>query len=146
MSRFSSRALGAIRRHVSSFLTDEIEVRRMEWNEQLDEETLISGYGDGEVIYEGPCRVRPTSQQTEVVGESVMMLRNANITLPHSAPAVHRDDVAVVTASQNPDLIGRWFQVTEERISGQEGYKRVSALSIAPSRLWRGGNVDSESS
>ena len=138
------RALRSARAMISRALVDEVEVRRMEWDHSLNTDTLVSGYDDGEKIYDGPARVRPTSGQNEVVGESVMHMRSAQFTLPHTAPQVRRDDVIRVTDSPNGNLIDRWFQVTEERIAGQEAYKRVEAVSIAPSRQWLGGNVDTE--
>lgn len=142
MTFFNDRALRGVRRFVSRTLVDTIEIRRMTWTHDLDESTLVSGYDSGIVVYSGSARVRPTDQQTEVVGESVMALRNAGITLPHDAPAIHRDDMVQVTDSANSSLVGRWFQVTEERLAGQEGFKRIEVLSIVPSRTWLGSEVD----
>lgn len=142
MRLLSDRALTAIRETVDRGLVDTVEVRRKDWEHTLNEETLVGGYSDGEQVYQGRARIRPTSAQTEAVGESVMMLRNAQITFPDSAPQIRRDDLVRVIDSPNSDLWDRWFHVTEERIAGQEGFKRVTALSIAPSRTWRGGNVD----
>lgn len=140
----TSRGLKTVRRVAGRFLTDHIEVWRMAWTEDLDETTLVSGYDTGEAIYDGPGRVRPTNQQPQVVGESIMALRNAAIMLGHDAPAVHRNDMIKVADSPNPELVNRWFQVVEERWASQEGLKRVEGLAIAPSRLWQGGNVDQE--
>lgn len=142
MTFFSDRALRSVRKFVRRTLVDTVEIRRMTWTHDLDENTLVSGYDSGSVIYTGAARIRPTDQQTEVVGESVMAMRNAGITLPHDAPAIHRDDMVKVTESANSSLVGRWFQVTEERIASQEGFKRVEALSISPSRTWLGSEVD----
>lgn len=142
MRLLSDRALKSIRAVVDRGLVDVVEVRRKDWEHTLNEDTLVGGYGDGEQVYQGRARVRPTNAQTEAVGESVVMLRNAQITFPDSAPQIRRDDLVRVIDSPNSDLWERWFHVTEERIAGQEGFKRVTALSIAPSRTWRGGNVD----
>ena len=144
MTILGHRALKSARRMVSRALVDEVEVRRMKWKNEVDEDTLVSNYDEGETIYTGPARVRPTAGQNETVGESVIHMRSAQFTLPHTAPQVRRDDVIRVMDSPNSDLIDRWFQVTEERIAGQEAYKRVETVSIAPSRQWIGGNVDEE--
>lgn len=144
MTILGKRALKSTRRMIRRALVDEVEIRRMEWDHTLDTETLVSGYDEGTVIYSGEARVRPTAGQNEAVGESVIHMRSAQFTLPHTAPQVRRDDVIRVVDSPNGDLIDRWFQVTEERIAGQEAYKRVEAVSIAPSRQWIGGNVDKE--
>lgn len=142
MTFFNDRALRGVRKFVQKTLTDTVEIRRMSWTHDLDENTLVSGYDSGVVIYAGAARIRSTTQQTEVVGESVMAMRDAGMTMPHDAPAIHRDDMVKVTESPNSTLVGRWFQVTEERIASQEGFKRVEMLSIAPSRTWLGSEVD----
>jgi hypothetical protein len=118
----------------------------MAWDNSLDEDTLVSNYDDGQQIHVGPARVRPTSAQIETVGDSVMLMRNAQITFPYDIPQIRRNDMIRVIDSPTKEVQGRWFQVTEERIAGQEGFTTVQALSIAPSRLWRGGNVDVEAS
>ena len=145
MTFIGTRGLASVRKFVARTLVDTVEVRRMEWEHELNSETLVSGYDSGEVIYTGPARVRPTNGQNEVVGESVMHLRSARVNLLYDAPAIHRNDVIRVTESANPDLVDRWLQVTEVRLASQEGYKRVETISIAPSRQWIGGNVDGES-
>lgn len=142
MTLLTEHALRRIRKTAQRFLTDHLEVWRMTWTEDLNETTLVSGYDTGTMIYEGPGRVRPTSQQQQVVGESVAVFRNAGINLPHDAPSIHRNDVIKVATSQNPTLMGRWFQVVEERWATQEGLRRVEGLAIAPSRLWLGSEVD----
>lgn len=142
MTFFSERALASVRRFVRRTLVDAVEVRRLAWTNDLNETTLVSNYDDGTQIHTGPARVRPTTQQTIAVGESLMATRNARITFPHDVPAIHRDDVIRITDSPNPELIDRWFQVTGERLAAQEGFVSVEVISIAPSRLWQGSSVD----
>lgn len=106
------------RRLVEKHLTDSCRISRDRqgvYDDVLDMNTgqLLSRPLAPEVVYDGPCLVRPTAVGQSVEGARVMERKGYAVRLPHDAPAFFRGDRIVVTASADPDLIGHQLVLTD---------------------------------
>lgn len=152
MSLLSPRMLKTMRRTMNKFMIDEVEVYRIgDQSESIfDPDTITSTPKDGTMIYDGVARLRPTSGPREIaVGESVMVLRDADFSFPWDAPEFQRDDMIFhkgyitglfdenFTEPFAVNATARWFRVTDVTLAGQQATKRCSALQIQPSRVWK---------
>lgn len=118
------------------WMTDEIEIWSPSSSEH-DEDTLIESHIEGEKLYEGQARVRPTRGPREhAIEEGVLTLRDADIMIPISEFVPEKDQDVLVTSSEDAGLEGRWFKVTDVRVFSQQGARSFSAIQTQPSRLW----------
>lgn len=104
--------LGTARRLVEKHLTDSCRITRDRqgvYDDVLEMATgrLLTRPLDPEVIYEGPCMVRPTGIGQTVEGARVVERRGYAVSLPHDAPRFRQGDVVTITASADPDLVDR---------------------------------------
>jgi hypothetical protein len=122
------------------FMVDVIEVYDISDSEEsvFDPVTLTSSPKQGDLVYDGPARVRPTRGPKEMaVGESVIVMRDADFSLPWNAPAVQRDQMIRVKSTEDPELQGRWFRITDATLAGQSATRKCSGVQVQPSRLWK---------
>lgn len=103
-----------------------------------DDDTLIEGLtSDGELVYEGKARVRPTRGARELaIGEGVIAMRDADILFPVDTSDLRRDDEVHVVTSQDPMLEGTWLRLTDVTAFSQRASRNVSAVQSQPSRDW----------
>lgn len=104
-------------------LPDTCIVTRVSDEATLDVVTGDLDPGEAEVIYEGPCRVRPrgSQEQSQLIGDLHETLAPYAGTLPATADAagvtagdpneVRTDDYLRLTASSDPGMVDRAFQV-----------------------------------
>lgn len=82
----------------------------------LNPSTLAYEPGPPVVLWSGPCRVQPQSrsgaQVVDAAGEQVT-LSGYQVTVPISAGQVVVDDLVLITASADPQLVGRTLRVTD---------------------------------
>jgi hypothetical protein len=66
-------------------------------------------------VYSGVCRVAPRNVQAPrvVVGEEAVIDRSQWVFLPQSTVGVKPEDIVTVTASEDPDVIGREMTVKD---------------------------------
>jgi hypothetical protein len=132
----SARALKTIRARTERWLVDDVEFWRPSSTE-FDDDTLREELVEGQQVWEGKGRVRPTSGPREAaIAEGVIALRDADILIPVGAFIPRRDDEVYVSSSQNPKVAGRWFRVTDVRAASQEAATRCSAIQAQPSERW----------
>lgn len=139
-SLLSPLALRTIRKTMDRFMVDTIEVYDIGDSEEslFDPATLTSSPKQGVLVYSGPARVRPTRGPKEMaVGESVIVMRDADFSLPWNAPAVERDQLILVVATEDPELAGRWFRITDATLAGQSATRKCSGAQVQSSRLWK---------
>jgi hypothetical protein len=72
-------------------------------------------YTGGTTVYVGPCRLKTWRGNDEQAAEAEVNVQRYYLDLPLTVapPAVARRDVASVTASVNPALVGRVLVITD---------------------------------
>lgn len=84
------------------------------------------------VVYAGPCKVQ---QQKGIarpanVGEAEVFLSRLELHIPMSVTGVSSDDVLDLTASADPDLLGRLFHVRELAHKTWASARRYSIVEV----------------
>lgn len=88
-----------------------------------------------ELIYDGICRITPTKGDREIaVGDEIVVLRDTDFYLPFNAPLPIVDDLITVTTAVDLALVGRVFRITNVRVGETNVARRLSAVTVAPSR------------
>ena len=117
-------------------MVDELIIRRGSSSEHNDD-TLRETYQEGDVVYQGKGRVRPTrGPREQAVSEGVIVMRDADFDIPIDAPLPRRDDEVYVSSSADSALEGMWFRITDVRVFSQQATRRFSGVQAQPSRLW----------
>jgi hypothetical protein len=64
-------------------------------------------------VYQGKCRIQQRRSQAreEDAGEAYILVQAVELQLPVSLTGLQVDDQVTVTASRDPDLVGRLFRV-----------------------------------
>lgn len=95
----------------------------------FDKETGTYSQTAGELVYEGPCRVRVAGQgRGDVVvqaGEEPITLRTYDVTLPWDATGIEVDHVLAVTESSDSALVGRPLRVRDVRFGSWDLGRRL---------------------
>jgi hypothetical protein len=132
----SPRAIATIRRSTNQWMIDEIEV----WDKpssEHDDNTLVESHTSSQLLWESKARITPTrGPREQPVGEGVMVMREADILIPHDSPAPIRDQQVRVKSSADPSLVGRWFSITDVRASSQQAARRFSVVQHQRSEDW----------
>lgn len=78
-------------------------------------------------IYEGACRIAPlsASDRSLLFGDKDINVLGYRITLPHDAPVLSKDDAVEVTASADPQLVGRHLEVHSFEVKSLQTKRRV---------------------
>lgn len=134
MSLFTDRELREMRALQAKGMGDRCKVQRTVAG-GLNEVTGQYGAPTATTIYEGVCRVAPTtSGQPTVVGQEEVVYRQTDVFLPHDAPVPREDDIIVVTrAEHDPDMVGRVFRIVDVRLSSNNNARKVSCTNLQPS-------------
>lgn len=111
-------SLTTVRRLLEKHLTDSCRIERDRagvLDDQLDAGTLrlVPRPNPPEVVWTGPCLIRPTATGQTVEGARVVERRGYAVRLPHDSPAFYRGDRIVVTSSDDPQLVGRQLVLEE---------------------------------
>lgn len=104
--------MGTARRLVERHLTDSCRVERDRagvYDDVLDINTgqLAKRPTTADVVYAGPCLVAPTGVGQTVEGARVMERKGYRIRMGYDVPQFYRGDRVVITASSDPQLVGR---------------------------------------
>lgn len=101
------------------------------------QEDLTETHVPGAKVWEGKCLLTPTEGPREQpVGEGIISMRDADAIIPIDAPTPRIDDEVEITASRDPELVGRWFRVTDVRVYSNQPARRLSMVQAQPSRNW----------
>ena len=127
--------LDGIRDDVEIIFTDEVRVFRVTSKGTLNTATSVFENPTSIVIYEGPGQVTPIRSRRDkfdVIGEGAIFTRQYRLSVPWTAGLVDplkgaqiRDSV-VTFASQDPQLIGREFEVRDVTTSTNIGYRQIT--------------------
>jgi hypothetical protein len=132
----SDRAMATLRRSLNNSMVDTAEV----WSSPTsahDDSTLIESPVPGTLLWTSPVRVTPTrGPREQPVGEGVMAMRDADLLFPWDSPEPIRDQEVKIVTSEDPNLAGRWFRITDVRAHSQQASRRVSAVQFQRSEQW----------
>ena len=103
-----------------------------------DEDTLHATPGSRETIYQGVCRVWEVSGPSAVVlGETDIQMMSTQLSIPWDTPEVVRkdDEVKILSAPQDPQMVGRRFQIQSVAKAGElRATRRFSVTMLAEQR------------
>lgn len=121
-----------LRADLEATLPDECRVVRRAQGAFDAEDGTHDDSADAE-IYEGPCRAVawPGVTRRVVVGEQVEVLSSYWVTLPNAAVGLRTDDIVIITASADPDLVGREMVVRDIAQSSIAADRRLVCEDLA---------------
>jgi len=98
-------------------------ITRADRPEGYDEDTLIyTPAGLAEVIYEGICRIWEVANSSSVVvGETDVYQMSTNLSIPWDTTAIIRryDEVTILTAPQDPQMVGKRYEIQTVAKAGE---------------------------
>jgi hypothetical protein len=125
---FSAGELAAMRATVSAALPDSCTIGA---RGEPTFDTTTGTYTEGAVVavYTGPCRVRVSGMRGDLVvqaGDEPVTLRTYDATLPWDATGVAVDHILTVTASADPELVGRSMRVRDVQYGSWDLGRRLT--------------------
>ena len=112
------------RRYVRSRATDAMrytcQIERVTHPQVRSDLTAIAG--GKTILYTGICRIWEVSGGGSVViGETDVSLQNTYISIPWDVPTVpqRNDEILILTSPDEPELIGKRFQINEVNKAGE---------------------------
>ena len=102
----------------------------------LDNTTGSVTRDQGEIKYEGPCRVWEVrgSGQT-LIGDVQMNTDSTYLSIPWDAPLPESDDIITITKSVDTDLVGRSVSITAITRGGGLRASRVFTVQLQDSEM-----------
>ena len=135
----TSPITAAARRYVRARATEVMEytcqITRGSTSEAYDEDTLVfTVAGPRELVYEGPCRVwEVTAGGAVVVGDTDVYTQATNLSIPWDTPAIIRryDEVEIITAPQDSQMVGERFEIATTAKAGElRATRRFEVVSM----------------
>ena len=126
---FSTAQLTKARELSESFMGDACQVRRA-GNRALSEVTNIHAAPEVTVIYTGVCRVSPSGPNTSELGGDLVTWKDAEVYLPVTTTGVKVGDYVVITASNDPAMVGKAFRITNVSSGTWRASLKLSALAL----------------
>lgn len=139
--RFRQPDMAKLRAYAESRMTDTIRITRP--GKPAVDQVTGAETPTGEVLYEGPGKVQTSggmaSQTTTASGDSsnaggLVLEWSLYLHLPISATGLREKDVALVIASQDPDLVGRTMRLVNMQ----------SEKTMATARRWNVQEIPEE--
>ena len=140
----SNRAVATLRRTALDWMQDEIEL----WSPSTsthNDTTLREVITPGVKEWEGVARIGPAQGAREIsIGDAVIALRDADVLIPHDAPAPYKDQEIYIKSSQDSELVGRWGKVVSSRVFSQQATRRFSITMAQKSRVYDPSGVEDD--
>lgn len=77
------------------------------------DENFKASRGEAVVKYDGPCRIwEVTAGNQVIVSDQQVVVTQTYLSLPWDAPVPESDDIVLITASADSDLVGRTVAIT----------------------------------
>jgi hypothetical protein len=122
-SPISSAARKWVRTRATEVMEYTCTIQRGDVPAAYDEDTLVyTPAGDKDVVYEGPCRVWEVANSGAVViGDSDIYQMNTNLSIPWNESAVVKihDEVEILTAPQDSQMVGKRFEIQSVAKAGE---------------------------
>lgn len=124
--------LDGIRADVAEFFEDQCTIVRPDPNDPpvLNKATAELEGGTNIPIYTGVCFVKPIISRRDrfdEVGQGLVFTRQYRVGLPWTVTTVQIRDLLTVTASDDPQLIGRPMLIRDVLVGTNIGYRRLTA-------------------
>jgi hypothetical protein len=134
--------LPQLRHHAESLMGDTCGIRGPGTEPVFDPATGTYTSTDGDVVYEGKCRLRPPSTVATVVvvGEQPVSLRSFDLTLPWETTGVAVGQQVTMLASGDPHLVGRIFRVVDVLGGTQTVQRRCRVEDTLDRAPWAEGS------
>lgn len=91
--------------------------------EGYDETSLVfTAAGPKELVYQGPCRIWEVANASSVVvGDTDIYQVSTNLSIPWDSPEIilRYDEVEVLTAPQDPQMVGKRFEIQTVAKAGE---------------------------
>lgn len=123
----SAEELAQLREDQETFLPDTCTVTRSDATPTFNEATGQYDADPDSTIYTGACRISAMDQQQRMAqfGETSVDLLLYIATFPYDAPVFNKDDVVMVTVSNDPQLVGRTIEVHSVQVDSLLTARRV---------------------
>lgn len=122
-SPISAEARQWVRARATEVMEYTCRITRADRPEGYDEDTLIyTPAGLAEVIYEGICRIWEVANSSSVVvGETDVYQMSTNLSIPWDTTAIIRryDEVTILTAPQDPQMVGKRYEIQTVAKAGE---------------------------
>lgn len=106
--------LADLRSEAEEWMGDECRITRPSTTRTIDPETLVETPAAPTVLYEGKCSVTVSrSAQPAAPGEQPLVILSTRALVPVSVVGIRPGDRFELTSSQDPDLDGATFRVSE---------------------------------
>lgn len=132
--RVSQFASSYVRRRTTDRMVDACKI----WKPGapvVDPVTKKASRSAGELKYEGPCRFWEVSAGSQVIiGDEQVTMTNAYLSVPYNTPVPESDDIVQITASDDPDLVGRTVHIISMVRGGGLRASRVFQVSVTDSK------------
>jgi hypothetical protein len=125
--------LNAIRADVDQIFEDVGMVERVTSKGVLDHDTAEFAGEVRALVYEGPCLVTPIISRRDrfdEVGQGLIFTRQYRVDLPWDEDEVQIRDVFTITASDDPQVVGREMQVRDVLVGTNLGYRRLTVQDV----------------
>lgn len=87
-----------------------------------------------DTIFDGPAHISPVTfrrDRQEIAGAEAVRIRQYRMILPWDSGDIHIDDFAVVVMSQDPEMGGRTFDVTDVMYESELVVRRISLTDVS---------------
>ena len=121
--------LAGIRADVAGIFEDECEITRETSPGTLNHATAQYDSPTVVAVYSGECSIYPIESRRDrfdEFGQGLVYTRQYRVVLPYTVDNVQIRDEFVITASDDPQLIGRPMEVRDVLVSTNVGYRRLT--------------------
>lgn len=101
-------------------------------NPYFDEDTGDFSSPGLTLLYQGKCRVAPSSRSQGSMGQEATPWRTAMVYLPFDAPIPRVDDLVTIERSKDPEMNGRVMRILDVRMATYGAARQLTVESLAP--------------
>lgn len=122
-SPISAEARQWVRARATEVMEYTCQITRGGVPEGYDEDTLVyTAAGVSQVIYEGVCRIWEVANTSSImVGDVDIYQTNTNLSIPWDTTAIVKryDEVEILTAPQDPQMVGKRYEIATVAKAGE---------------------------
>lgn len=117
----SQQAIAFVRQRATDVMIYTCRIERVS-KPTFDQETGTATAGSRETIYEGVCRVwEVASGGPVVIAEDEVTMQSTQLSIPWDTPVLPKrdDEVQILTAPQDPHMVGKRFVIDSSAKAGE---------------------------
>lgn len=129
----TARELAGIRLDVAGFFEDQCTITRTTDEGTLNHATALYDTPTVVNIYTGSCSIYPIESRRDrfdEFGQGLVYTRQYRVVLPWTEEDVQIRDDFLITASDDPQLIGRPMEVRDVLVATNLGYRRLTVQDV----------------